>query len=98
MVHTLSRKPVLTEAQKKIIAANVDMFPADIKRIPGLAEDDAVTRPIINNYLKTCKKECERTDEEELAEVLTRYISTHGLPSRYHGKNNVTGFLEYLRK
>jgi len=93
----LSRKPVLTDAQRDIIAENVDLFPADIKKLPGLAEDNAVTRSIIANYQKKIKADSEPDDGAELVSCLERYIRNHGLPSCYHGKHNVTGFLEYLK-
>jgi len=93
----LSRKPVLTDAQKEIIEQNIDLFPAQIKQIPGM-ESEEVTRPIIAKYQKRAKIEKEPDDVEELRVCLERYISVHGLPSRYHGKCNVTGFLEFLRQ
>ena len=88
----------MTDAQRDIIAENVDLFPADIKKLPGLAEDTRVTRSIIANYLKRIKIDAEPDAKKELAEVLQRYVSLHGLPSRYHGKNNVTGFLEWIKQ
>ena len=93
----MSRKPVLTDAQKEIIEQNIELFPAQIKQIPGM-EGEEVTRPIIANYQKRVKIEKEPDDVEELRVCLERYISVHGLPSRYHGKCNVTGFLEFLRQ
>ena len=94
----LSRKQVLTDEQKAIIEANITLFPADIKKLPGLAEDDRVTRPIIANYLKKARESAEPDDIVELRDCLEKYMSVHGLPSRFHGRNNVTGFLEFLRQ
>jgi len=93
----LGRKEVLTDAQKIIIEQNIDLFPAQIKQIPGM-ESTQITRSIIANYQKRAKIEKEPDDAEELRMCLERYISVHGLPSRYHGKCNVTGFLEFLRQ
>ena len=93
----MSRKPVLTDAQKEIIEQNIDLFPAQIKQLPGM-EGSQITRSIIANHLKKTKIEKEPDEKEELADALQRYISVHGLPSRYHGKCNVTGFLEFLRQ
>ena len=93
----MSRKPVLTDAQKQIITDNIALFPAQIKQIPGM-EGTQITRSIIANYQKRAKIEKEPDDVEELRVCLERYISVHGLPSRYHGKCNVTGFLEFLRQ
>jgi len=88
----------LTDAQRDIIAENVDLFPADIKKLPGLAEDTRVTRSIIANYQKKIKADSEPDDGAELVSCLERYIRNHGLPSCFHGKHNVTGFLEYLKR
>ena len=93
----MGRKEVLTDAQKIIIEQNIDLFPAQIKQIPGM-ESTQITRSIIANYQKRAKIEKEPDDAEELRMCLERYISVHGLPSRYHGKCNVTGFLEFLRQ
>ena len=93
----MSRKPVLTAEQKQIISDNIDLFPAQIKKLHGM-EGTQITRSIIANYQKRAKIEKEPDDAEELRMCLERYISVHGLPSRYHGKCNVTGFLEFLRQ
>ena len=93
----MSRKEVLTDAQKQIIIDNIDLFPAQIKQIPGM-EGSQITRSIIANYQKRAKIEKEPDAKKELADALQRYMDLHGLPSRFHGKNNVTGFLGFLRQ
>ena len=54
----LSRKPFFLQT-RAILSENVDLFPADIKKLPGLAEDNAVTRSIIANYQKKIKADSE---------------------------------------
>ena len=93
----MARPPTLSDEQKAIIEQNIDLFPAQIKKLHGM-EGPQITRSIIANYLKKTKIEKEPDEKKELADALQRYMSLHGLPSRYHGKNNVTGFLEWIKQ
>ena len=92
----MSRPPTLTEEQMAVIDDNIDMFPAEIMKLPLFVNDKRVNRNIIRNYQRRQKVEEEPDDRAELANLIKRYMSVHSLPSRFHGKNNVTGFLEFL--
>jgi hypothetical protein len=61
-------------------------------------EDKRITRDVIRAYQNKVKKAVEPDIKEVLASDLQRYIDLNGLPSRFHGKCNVTGFLEFLRQ
>ena len=93
----VGRPPALTDEQRAIIDDNMDMFPAEIKKLPEFIECEKVTRHVIRAYQTKVKKTEEPDDIAALADALTVYINRHGLPSRYHGKNNVTGFLQWLK-
>jgi len=92
----MSRKSSLTERQKTEIRVNMEMFPAQIKKLPYFADDEKVTKSIIRNQLKKIKEETENTDAETLAGQISHYMNTYGLPSRFHGRAGVTGFVEHL--
>ena len=81
-----------------VIDENIDMFPAEIMKLPIFVNDKRLNRNIIRNYQKKQKTEEEPDDKAKLAEQIKRYMSVHGLPSRFHGRNNVTGFLEFLNE
>ncbi len=93
----MTRPPTLTDRQIQIIRENLDLFPADILKLPEFADAD-VTRHTIRNYQRRMKREIEPDDETALATYLRKYISRHGLESRFHGPRGVTGFLSHLEK
>lgn len=93
----MTRPETLTKKQKEIIDQNIGLFPAQIKALPGF-EDKKITRDVIRAYQNKVKKSVEPDIKEALARDLQRYIDLNGLPSRFHGKNNVTGFLQFLKQ
>lgn len=93
----MSRKPVLTDTQKEIIEQNIDLFPAQIKQLPGMENKD-VTRNVIRAYQKRVQVAEEPDDKAVLVTLLTQYMNAHGLPSRFHGAGGVTGFIAFLRE
>ena len=94
----MGRPAKLTKEQMTVIDAHMELFPAEIKKMPEFVNDDTIKTGVIRNYQKRHRVEVEPDYKTELARVLQQYMSVHGLPSRYHGKNNVTGFLEYLKQ
>ena len=94
----MARPQTLTNKQKEIIDANMDMFPAEIMKLPNFNPQPEMNRNIVRNYMRKQKPEKEPDVKEVLAENLQRYLDTYGLPSRFHGKNNVTGFLQFLKQ
>lgn len=92
----MSRKPKLTERQQRTIRENIDLFPAEILKLPEFS-GTTVSRDTIRNYQVRIKSELAPAEEAVLASSLERYINRHGLPSRFHGHGGVTGFLQYLK-
>jgi len=93
----LSRPPTLSDEQKAIIDENINMFPAQIKKLPGMENKD-VTRNVIRAYQKRVQVAEEPDDKAVLVTLLTQYMNAHGLPSRFHGAGGVTGFIAFLRE
>jgi len=94
----MGRKPILNSEQKTIIEANLDLFPAAIKNMPEFKNCAAVSRDVIRRHQNKCKQNVLPSDKQALAALLQQHLQRYGLPSRFHGKNNVTGFLEYLEQ
>jgi len=94
----MARPEILTDREKEIIEANIGKFPSQIQRIPEIARNTAITRPVIKAYQKKILSRVEPSEALKLADLLDAYIRNHGLPACYHGKQNVTGFIEYLRR
>lgn len=93
----MTRPPALTDKQMQTIRENIDLFPADILKLPEFEGTD-ITRHTVRNYQRRIKREIEPDDETALATYLRKYISRHGLESRFHGPRGVTGFLSHLEK
>lgn len=93
----MTRPPTLTDRQIQIIRENLDLFPADILKLPEFA-DTNVTRHTIRNYQRRIKRRVEPDDEAALITLLRQYINRHGLESRFHGPRGVTGFITHLEK
>ena len=93
----MSRPPTLSDEQKAIIDENINMFPAQIKKLPGMENKD-VTRNVIRAYQKRVQVAEEPDDKAVLVTLLTQYMNAHGLPSRFHGAGGVTGFIAFLRE
>lgn len=91
----MTRPPTLTDKQIQIVQDNVDMFPADILKLPEFAGTE-ITRHTIRNYQRRLKREAVPDDNEDLLTMLRQYINRHGLESRFHGPRGVTGFVGYL--
>lgn len=91
----MTRKPTLTETQMCIIRENLELFPAEILKLPEFA-DATITRDTVRNYQRRIKREIAPAEEIDLATQLQRYIDMHGLPSQFHGHGGVTGFITYL--
>jgi len=94
----MARPEILTEHEKEIIEANIGKFPSQIQRIPEIARNTAITRNVIKAYQKEVLARTENGEALQLADLLDAYIRNHGLPACYHGKHNVTGFIEHLRR
>lgn len=93
----MARPPTLSDEQKAIIDENINMFPAQIKKLPGMENKD-VTRNVIRAYQKRVQVAEEPDDKAVLVTLLTQYMNAHGLPSRFHGAGGVTGFIAFLRE
>jgi hypothetical protein len=93
----LSRPPTLSDEQKAIIDENINLYPAQIKKLPGMENKD-VTRHVIRAYQKRVQVAEEPDDKAVLVTLLTQYMNAHGLPSRFHGAGGVTGFIAFLRE
>lgn len=93
----MSRPPTLSDEQKAIIDENINLFPAQIKKLPGMENKD-VTRNVIRAYQKRVQVAEEPDDKAVLVTLLTQYMNAHGLPSRFHGAGGVTGFIAFLRE
>jgi hypothetical protein len=93
----LSRPPTLSDEQKAIIDENINLYPAQIKKLPGMENKD-VTRNVIRAYQKRVQVAEEPDDKAVLVTLLTQYMNAHGLPSRFHGAGGVTGFIAFLRE
>lgn len=93
----MSRPPTLSDEQKAIIDENINLYPAQIKKLPGMENKD-VTRNVIRAYQKRVQVAEEPDDKAVLVTLLTQYMNAHGLPSRFHGAGGVTGFIAFLRE
>lgn len=91
----MSKSPKLTPKQIRAIRNNIDLFPAEIMKLPEFAGTQ-VSRHTIRNYQTRIKGEIMPMDDEQLLSLLRQYISRHGLPSKFHGPNGVIGFMTYL--
>ena len=93
----MGRPPILTEEDRRVIDANFNLFPAQIKALPHFVNNPAVTREIIRAYQIRTKIQSAPDTRDELARMLKEYINLYGLPQRFHGRDRVTGFLKYLQ-
>ena len=93
----MARPITLTPEQMSIIDNNLELFPAQIQKLPGM-EDKKITRGMIKYYQKQQIERELPNNKEMLLAQLKSYMDTHGLPSRFHGRNNVTGFIEFLKE
>ena len=93
----MARPPTLTEEQQEFIAEHIALFPATIRDHPDWP-GPRVKREIVGAYARRLKQIIEPADTESLADHLRRHIDLYGLPSRFHGRAGVTGYIEYLRK
>ena len=91
----MTRPPTLTDRQIQIIRENLDLFPADILKLPEFTDTD-VTRHTIRNYQNRIRTQTAPDDEEALLLRLKQYLNSHGLESRFHGPGGVTGFISHL--
>jgi hypothetical protein len=91
----MTRPPTLTDKQIRAVREHIDMFPAEILKLPEFAGTE-VTRHTIRNYQNRLKNATIPDDEEDLLARLRQYLSRHGLPSRFHSHSGVTGFVTYL--
>ena len=91
----MTRPPTLTDKQMQIIEKRIDLFPADILKLPEFAGTD-ITRHTVRNYQRRIKRKVEPDDEEVLATLLQQYVNRHGLESRFHGPRGITGFIRHL--
>ena len=91
----MTRPPALTDRQIQIIRENLDLFPADILKLPGFADAD-ITRHTIRNYQRRLKNAAVIDEEEDLLTRLKQYMNRYGLESRFHGPRGVTGFIRHL--
>jgi hypothetical protein len=91
----MTRPPTLTDRQIQIIRENLDLFPADILKLPEFTDTD-VTRHTIRNYQRRLKNAAVIDEEEDLLTRLKQYINRYGLESRFHGPRGVTGFISHL--
>lgn len=91
----MTRPPTLTDRQIQIIRENLDLFPADILKLPEFADTD-VTRHTIRNYQRRLKNAAVIDEEEDLLTRLKQYVNRYGLESRFHGPRGVTGFITHL--
>ena len=94
----MARPEILTSEEKAIIEANINKFPSQIQKITEIANNPKITRSLIKAYQKEVISKTEPDEAAELADLLDAYIRNHGLPACYHGKHNVTGFIEHLRR
>ena len=93
----MTRPPALTDRQIQIIRENLDLFPADILKLPEFTDTD-VTRHTIRNYQRRLKNAAVIDEEEDLLTRLKQYMNRYGLESRFHGPRGVTGFITHLEK
>ena len=94
----MTRNSSLSQKQAEYLDAHLEVFPAEIKKRALFKDSDAVTRSVIRNYQKRKRDQIQPTDSEDLADEIKTYISRHGLPAKFHGKNNVTGFVDWLKQ
>jgi len=73
----MTRPPTLTDRQIQIIRENLDLFPADILKLPEFADTD-VTRHTIRNYQRRLKNAAVIDEEEDLLTRLKQYMNRYG--------------------
>ena len=93
----MTRPPTLTDKQIRAVREHIDMFPAEILKLPEFAGTE-VTRHTIRNYQNRLKNATIPDDEEDLLVRLKRYMDRYGLESQFHGPRGVTGFITHLEK
>ena len=93
----MTRKSDLNDRQMAIVREHLDMFPAQIKTLPGFDGDD-ISRDTIRHYQERIKRMIAPAGEADLAAQIKRHINLYGLPARFHGHGGVTGFVDYLEK
>ena len=91
----MTRPPTLTDKQIRAVREHIDMFPAEILKLPEFADTD-VTRHTIRNYQRRLKNAAVIDEEEDLLARLKKYMDRHGLESQFHGPRGVTGFIRHL--
>lgn len=90
------RPPTLTPEQEAFIRDRIDMFPAAIVALDNWPGPRA-SRTVVRAAIARMKAGIEPNDAEDLAAHLDQYIGRHGLPSRFHHYEGVTGFITFLR-
>ena len=93
----MTRPPTLTDKQIRAVREHIDMFPAEILKLPEFTDTD-VTRHTIRNYQRRLKNAAVIDEEEDLLTRLKQYMNRYGLESRFHGPRGVTGFITHLEK
>ena len=103
----MSRPPTLTPAQMAWIDAHPDMFPAQIRDHADFPPPE-VSRHVIRGYQTRPRDERATQHEaatvrhanetEDLVNRLLQHISKNGLPSRFHGRDGVPGYIEHLKE
>ena len=91
----MTRPPTLTDKQIRAVREHIDMFPAEILKLPEFTDTD-VTRHTIRNYQRRLKNAAVIDEEEDLLTRLKQYMNRYGLESRFHGPRGVTGFIRHL--
>jgi len=86
----MTRPPTLTDRQIQIIRENLDLFPADILKLPEFADTD-VTRHTIRNYQRRLKNAAVIDEEEDLLTRLKQYMNRYGLESRSTAREESPG-------
>ena len=87
----MARPSILSDAQKDIINANINLFAAEIERLDGM---QGVSRPIIKAYQKRTKESDNTNDADQLAEMIEGYIERHGLPVTFQ---DIVRYIKYLK-
>lgn len=90
------RPSLLSARQKQVIEDNIGLFPSEIKKFKEFS-DDKITIHMIRGYQKKILAETVPEKQTGLLYELESYLRDYGLPSRFHGRNGVTGFIEFLR-
>ena len=89
----MTRPPALTDRSRYLRLPDT-FLPIRLPEFKGTE----ISRHTVRNYQLRMKREIEPDDETALATYLRKYISRHGLESRFHGPRGVTGFLSHLEK